>query len=184
ADADALSSLAGHRHRARWNVTGVAPSTPLYGGVATQEATPLLPKPGVGESVIADYRALGLSLRSHPMLLLRERLVGEGITSAAELRALPNGAWVRTAGLVITRQRPGTASGVTFVTLEDETGHSNLVVWKKIADTQRQPLLQSRLMAARGQVQREGDVTHLVVRHMSDLSHWLDGLHAKSRDFH
>ena len=184
ADADALSSLAGHRHRARWDVTGVAPSSPLYGGVETLEATPMLPRPGVGESVIADYRSLGLSLRSHPMLLLRERLVGEGIASAVELRALPDGAWVRTAGLVITRQRPGTASGVTFVTLEDETGHSNLVVWKKIADTQRQALLRSRLMAARGQVQREGDVIHLVVRHMSDLSHWLDGLHTRSRDFH
>ncbi|MEM6641060.1 MAG: OB-fold nucleic acid binding domain-containing protein, partial [Pseudomonadota bacterium] len=132
----------------------------------------------------ADYRALGLSLRSHPVLLLRERLVGEGVTSAAELRALPDGAWVRTAGLVITRQRPGTASGVTFVTLEDETGHSNLVVWRKIAEVQRQALLQSRLMAARGQVQREGDVVHLVVRHMTDWSDWLDGLPVLSRDFH
>ena len=184
ADGDALKGLAGHRHRARWEVTGVAPSTPLLGGVETKEATPLLQKPDPGQAVIADYRSLGLSLRSHPVALLREQLFGEGICSAADIRALPDGAWVRTAGLVITRQRPGTASGVTFVTLEDESGHTNLVVWRKIAEQQRQALLRSRFMAARGQVQREGDVVHLVVRHMADLSHWLDGLVARSRDFH
>jgi error-prone DNA polymerase len=184
AGGDALAGLSGHRHRARWEVTGVERATPLLGGVEILEAAPLLKKPDGGQDVIADYRYLGLSLKNHPLALLRERLTTDGACSAADIRALPDGAWIRTAGLVITRQRPGTASGVTFVTLEDETGHSNLVVWRKIAEKQRKALLRSRLMGARGQVQRQGNVIHVVVRQMTDLSHWLDGLVPQSRDFH
>ncbi|MFK8016633.1 MAG: OB-fold nucleic acid binding domain-containing protein, partial [Gammaproteobacteria bacterium] len=184
AGGDALSSLSGHRHRARWQVTGVEQETPLFGGVDIKEATPMLKKPRPGQDVINDYHYLGLSLKHHPMALLRARLTEEEICSAADIQVLPDGAWIRTAGLVITRQRPGTASGVTFVTLEDETGHSNLVVWRKIAEKQRKPLLRSRLMAARGQVQRQGGVIHLVVRQMTDLSHWLNGLEPRSRNFH
>ena len=184
AGADALSALSGHRHRARWQVTGVEPKTPLFGGLGIEEGTPLLKRPLPGQDVINDYQYLGLSLKHHPVALLRERLHAESMVSAADIRVLPDGAWVRTAGLIITRQRPGTASGVTFVTLEDETGHSNLVVWRKIAEKQRKALLRSRFMAARGQVQRQGNVVHLVVRQMTDLSHWLNGLEPKSRNFH
>ena len=97
---------------------------------------------------------------------------------------MPDGASVRTAGLVITRQRPGSAQGVTFVTLEDETGYVNLIVWRDVAERQRQALVGSRLMAVTGELQLEGEVMHVIVRRIIDLSRWLGKLSAPSRDFH
>jgi len=97
---------------------------------------------------------------------------------------LPTGQWVTTAGLVITRQRPGSASGVTFVTLEDEVSHVNLIVWKRIADEQRSALLESRLLEVRGRLQREGDVLHVIARRLTNLSVLLGDLVVESRDFH
>lgn len=184
AGAGALRSLTGHRHRARWEVTGVEAATPLLGRARFNEATPLLTAPQEGDNVVADYRYLGMTLERHPLALLRPQLVALRMRTAIELAALPDGSPMRTAGLVITRQRPGTASGVTFITLEDETGSSNLVVWRKIADRQRKVLLGARLMGVEGHVQREGDVVHLVVRRMLDMNHLLGKLEARSRDFH
>jgi error-prone DNA polymerase len=104
--------------------------------------------------------------------------------SAARLRELKHGTQVRTAGLVITRQRPGSAMGVTFVTLEDESGQVNLIVWRNVAERQRQALIGSRLMGVAGELQMEGEVMHVIVHRLVDLSRWLGRLSARSRDFH
>jgi error-prone DNA polymerase len=133
---------------------------------------------------VADYRSLGLTLRRHPLALLRARLSSELVVTSEELRKTPNGHRVRYAGIVITRQRPGSASGVTFVTLEDETGHTNIIVWKSLAENQRRVLLGSRLMEVRGKVQREGEVLHLIAEQLKDRSGLLGSLMTRSRDFH
>lgn len=184
AGAGALGSLAGHRHRAAWAAGGVVAPTPLLAHAAVREAVPLLRAPGEGEGIVADYRSLGLTLGRHPMALLRERLERGGIASAASLRSLKAGARVRVAGLVLVRQRPGSASGVTFVTLEDETGVANLVVWLAVAERWRRPLLEARLLAVEGRVQREGDVLHIVAERLADLTRLLGSLVTRSRDFH
>jgi error-prone DNA polymerase len=116
--------------------------------------------------------------------LLRERLASGGVLSARELAECRPGGAVRVAGLVVTRQRPGTASGVTFVTLEDESGCVNIVVWRQLAETQRSALVDSRLLEVRGELQREAGVTHVIARQLVDRSRWLGGLVAPSRDFH
>ena len=184
AAADALAGLAGHRHRARWAVAGVEPPLPLLEDAASTEGLPLLSRPTEGRDIVADYRSLGLTLRSHPLRLLRERLAAERLVTAAELRQVPHGCRVRHAGIVINRQRPGSASGVTFVTLEDETGYVNLIVWRAIAARQRQALLGSRLLEVVGQVQREGEVLHLIAERLRDRSELLGDLMTRSRDFH
>jgi error-prone DNA polymerase len=180
----ALQKLAGHRRLARWEVLAADPvPLPLLRGVAVPEKAPGLREPTEGQDVAADYAALGLTLGRHPLALLRARLSRRGILSAAEVNALSDGRPARAAGLVITRQRPGTASGVTFVTLEDETGAVNVVVWRDVAEKQRKELIGSRLLAVSGKVQREGEVVHLVARRLADLSHLLGALVSRSRDF-
>ncbi|HUO79194.1 MAG TPA: error-prone DNA polymerase [Steroidobacteraceae bacterium] len=180
----ALAALAGHRHRAAWEVGGVVAPTPLFATTRIAEGAPLLRAPREGEDIVADYRSLGLTLGRHPVALLRERLEARGLLSAARLRELPHGARARACGLVLVRQRPGSASGVTFVTLEDETGVVNLVVWRNIAERWRRPLLESRLLEAGGELQREGEVLHLIVERLVDRSRLLGDLIAPSRDFH
>jgi len=182
--AGALSGLAGHRHRARWDVAGIEEARPMFGRGVGTEALPLLRRPTEGQDIVADYRSLGLSLGRHPMALLRDRLAGERICDARTLWEIGNGRRVRYAGLVINRQRPGSAQGVTFVTLEDETGHANIIVWRKVAEAQRRALLGSRLMEVTGRVQREGDVLHLVAERLADRSALLGALMVRSRDFH
>ena len=184
AAAGALERLAGHRHRAAWQVAGVEPSLAILPQVRIAEGIPLLRAPREGEDIVADYAHTGLTLRRHPLALLRPKLAARGLLTAAELRERAHGAHVRTAGLVITRQRPGSAQGVTFVTLEDETGQSNLIVWRDVADRQRQALIGSRLMAVAGELQMEGEVMHVIVHRIADLSRWLGRLAAPSRDFH
>jgi error-prone DNA polymerase len=183
AAAGALKSLEGHRHKARWAVAGVEEPTALMPTMERFEAMPLLRKPTEGQDIVADYRHLGLSLERHPLTLLRSRLDEHGYVPAARLPGLASGKEVRVAGLVITKQRPGTASGVTFVTLEDETGHVNLIVWKKNADRQRDVLLNARLMGIRGELQIEGRVIHVIVRQMLDHTALLGNLQVTSRDF-
>jgi len=183
AAAGALRSLAGHRHKARWTVAGVEEPTALFDSMDRFEATPMLRKPTEGQDVVADYRSLGLTLERHPMALLRSRFEQRGYVTAAMLPDLGNGRVIRIAGLVITKQRPGTASGVTFVTLEDETGQINLIVWKRLADEQRGALLNARLMGVIGELQIEGRVIHVIVRRMLDHSDQLGNLMVRSRDF-
>jgi DNA polymerase III alpha subunit len=185
AAADALAGLVGHRHRAVWQVSGVEATLPLLPAqTSVPEGIPLLRAPREGREIVADYRSVGLSLRRHPLALLRDKLAQRGVITTAELWDLRPGRWITTAGLVITRQRPGSASGVTFVTLEDETSHVNLIVWKRVADEQRAALLESRLLEVRGPLQREGDVLHVIAHRLTDLSMLLGDLVVESRDFH
>jgi error-prone DNA polymerase len=184
ADADALATLAGHRHGAVWDVAGVLRLPPLLAGATLAENDPDLPAPTEGQDIVADYRTLSFTLRRHPLALLRERLRKRRLLTSAEIAAVPHGRLVRTAGMVIGRQRPDTASGVVFVTLEDETGATNVIVWRDLGDRQRRELLGSKLMAVYGKVEREGAVVHLIAGHLVDLSPMLGALSAKSRDFH
>ncbi|HZW58732.1 MAG TPA: error-prone DNA polymerase, partial [Woeseiaceae bacterium] len=184
AAAGALASLDGHRHRARWTVAGIETPTPLITSFDRFEASPMLRRPSEGQDIVADYRSTGLSLGRHPLALLREQLLRRGYRSSQDLPRLASGRHLRVAGLVITRQRPGTASGVTFVTLEDEFGHVNLVVWKRIAERDRQVLLNARLMGVDGEVQTEGGVIHVIARRLRDHSTLLGELQVRSRDFH
>jgi error-prone DNA polymerase len=183
AGADALAGLVGNRHLAGWHVARPHTSLPLA-PLPDETAWPLLPRPSEGQQIVADYGSLGLSLRRHPLALLRPRLAERRLMTAADvLRATP-GATVRVAGLVITRQRPASANNVTFVTLEDETGQVNLVVWRQLAERRRAVLLGARLMGVRGEIQRESGVTHLIAEALVDYSDLLGGLVIRSRDFH
>jgi error-prone DNA polymerase len=183
ASAAALESLAGHRHQARWAVAGVEEPTPLFDSMERYEPTPLLRKPTEGQNIVADYKSLGMTLERHPLHLLRHRLDRYQYRQASCLPELNNGSNVNVAGLVITKQRPGTASGVTFVTLEDETGHINLIVWKQVAETFRSTLLNARLMGIQGELQIEGEVLHVIARQLIDHTDMLGNLLVTSRDF-
>jgi error-prone DNA polymerase len=184
AAAGAFAGLGGHRHRAAWQVAGLEPTTPLLPEVRIAEGIPLLRAPREGEDIVADYSHTGLTLRRHPIALLRERLAGRGMLDSRALRASRDGTRVRTAGLVITRQRPGSAEGVVFVTLEDEFGSINVIVWRDLGERQRQALVGSRLMGVTGKLQLEGEVMHVVAHRLIDLTPLLGGLRAESRDFH
>jgi error-prone DNA polymerase len=144
----------------------------------------MLRAPCEGEDIVADYAHTGLTLRRHPIAVLRDQLSARGFVDSARLRSLANGSNVRTAGLVITRQRPGSAEGVTFVTLEDEHGSINLIVWRAVAERQRRALIGSRLMGVAGKLQLEGEVMHVIAHRLVDLSRWLGRLRSASRDFH
>jgi error-prone DNA polymerase len=184
ADAGALAQLAGHRHDAVWDVAGVERLPALIAGAEFDEHAPQLVAPTEGQDIVADYRRLGFSLRRHPVALLRKQLTTQRLATAADVRSTPHGRLVRTAGIVIGRQRPDTASGVVFVTLEDETGALNVIVWRDLGDRQRRELLGSRLMAVYGKVEREGEVVHVVAGRLVDLTPMLGALETKSRDFH
>jgi error-prone DNA polymerase len=185
AAADALTKLTGHRHRAVWQVTGVERALPLLpAATAVDEGIPLLRAPREGQDIVADYGSVGLTLRRHPLALLRDKLQRRGVVPTRELWEQPNGKLVRTAGLVITRQRPGSAGGVTFVTMEDETGYVNLIVWNRVAVEQRAALLESRLLEVHGKLQREGDVQHVIAQRLTNLSSLLGELVVVARNFH
>jgi len=184
AAAGALKTLAGHRRRAYWDVAGVEAPAPLLADAPVVEAPPDLRPPSEGEDLVADYRSLGLTLGRHPLALLRDRLERMRLATAEEIRRLPHGGAARACGIVTGRQRPDTASGVVFVTLEDETGYVNVVVWASLAERQRRELLGARLMAVHGVIEREGEVVHLVARRLVDESALLGRLVTRSRDFH
>ena len=184
AQADALRPLTGHRHQAAWAVAGVdTRATPMLRQTRTHEAAAELPVPAAADTVLADYRATGLSLVQHPLALLRTQLNAFKVLPAAVLRHFPNGRLARASGIVTHRQRPETAKGVVFVTLEDDTGSVNVIVWPTVAEAQRKPLLASTLMTVFGIWQCEGEVRHLVARKLVDHSGLLQGLAAHSRNF-
>jgi len=183
ARAGALGQLAGHRRQAAWAAAAAAVQLDLLATAAPPEAPPLLAAPSEGADVVADYGSLGLTLGRHPLALLRDRLRERRFLSAGQLAGQSDRAPARLAGIVTCRQRPGTASGVVFVTLEDETGLANIVVYGRLAERQRRELLGARLLAVFGQVQREGDVVHLVAGRLAELSPWLGRLATASRDF-
>ncbi len=193
ANADALQSLDGHRHQAAWAVAGIdtRPTELLRAtrsGEGKQQQRVALAAPGEGESTLADYRSLGLTLKRHPLALLRTQLAAEfKVETAARLRTFPNGRLARASGLVTHRQRPETAKGTVFVTLEDETGAINVIVWPRVAEQQRKPLLGATLLTVYGQWQRQGEgdtaVMHLLAAKMIDHSSLLNGLVSRSRNF-
>lgn len=191
ARADAFSDFGLNRREALWAVKGLigthgAETLPLF-AIEPPKETPVeepagLPLMAPGEEVIHDYATLSLSLKGHPVQFLRPMLMERGTTRAANLATVTPGHRIEVAGLVLVRQRPGTASGVIFVTLEDETGVANIVVWPKLFanDAMRKTLLSSRMLAVRGQLQKEGLVIHIIAEDMVDLTpHLLDLSHGK-----
>jgi len=182
AAADALCGLAGHRYLAAWEVAGIEDAVPLYQLNRFDEQLPLLEAPGPGPSVLADYAQTGLTLREHPLALIRPALYERGFLSSAEVAERAPGEVVRAAGIVLIRQRPGNGRAI-FVTLEDEQGGFNLLIWADLAERQRQVLLGSQLLGVVAEIQRAEGVQHLVCRYLEDHSDLLNGLDVKSRDF-
>ena len=185
ADAGALQSLVGHRRDARWAAAGVESRPPM--NVHVVERAPILVAPTEAEDIAADYGSLGFTLGRHPLALLRGSLEKLGLIDAQRLALLPHGRRVRTAGLVTCRQRPGT-SGVLFVTLEDEGGCTNVIVWNDLFERYRRDLLGARLLGVEGVIESDGRVVHLIARRFFDLTPLLAGLlgplAVDSHDFH
>jgi error-prone DNA polymerase len=184
AGADALASLSGHRRQQVWDASGLRRPPKLLRDAPVDEAFLELPKAPEGEEVIHDYATTGLTLRSHPLALLRPHLTKRRLRTSAELQQMPNGRMVRYAGIVTLRQQPETANGVIFMSLEDETGVVQVIVWKSLREKQRPEVLRSRLLAVYGVWQREGEVMSLIAGQLQDLSPLLGQLSTTSRDFH
>jgi error-prone DNA polymerase len=184
AAADALGSLSGHRRQQVWDAAALRTAPGLMRDAPVDEAPLVLPEAPEGEAVVWDYGSLGLTLRRHPLALLRPQLTKRRLMSAEELNNAPNGRLVRHCGIVTLRQQPGTAAGVVFVSLEDETGVVQVIVWKHLRERQRTVLTQSRLLAVFGVWQREGEAKNLIAGHLEDLTPLLHGLSTVSRDFH
>ncbi|WP_340642723.1 error-prone DNA polymerase [Rhodocyclus gracilis] len=188
AAAGALAGIAGHRRAAAWAAADAPVQLDLLssaGAAAAPDASaPQLAVPSEGEDIVADYASLGLTLGRHPLALLRRALQARRFLCATELRTAGDRQLVRVAGIVTCRQRPGTASGIIFVTLEDESGLTNVVVHAPLVERQRRELLSARLLGVFGQISREGAVVHLVAKRLVDLSAWLGRVPTASRDFH
>jgi error-prone DNA polymerase len=204
AEADAFGSLGLSRRQALWQVLRLKDEEfPLFDTPASSpsclrdfvvppsseldEPAVILPAMPLGQEVMTDYATSGMSLKRHPVALLREDLSKRQIITAAELAdetRSPHGKWVKVAGMVLIRQRPGTASGVVFVTMEDETGVANLILWPQTYDRYRPAARHAGLLQCDGYVQRQGQVVHVLARRLIDLSELLDGYHLRSRDFH
>lgn len=184
ADAGALQGLAGHRHQARWGVAGVEAQLPLFAGQDSRhEEEVSLPMPSVAEDLYTDYATLGTTLGPHPLTLLRETLGTMRCRSSRELMSIEHGRHIAVAGLVTGRQRPATASGVIFVTLEDEHGMINVVVWADLGERQRRELLDSQLLQVNGRLEYQSGVRHVIAGRLRNLTHLLTGLDVRSRDF-
>ncbi|RQU09440.1 error-prone DNA polymerase [Burkholderia cenocepacia] len=185
AAANALATLAGHRRDALWQAVAAAPERDLLAAAPIDEVEqPALGAPSEADDILADYHTTGLTLNRHPVALLRPALRAQRLSSAVELRDRPDGRLARACGLVIARQMPGTAKGVMFMTLEDETGCVNVIVRPELLARQRRETLDSRLLAASGVWQVVSDVRHLVAQHFEDLTPMLGGLRTSSREFH
>lgn len=183
ADANALASLAGNRREALWQSVAAVPDRDMLVAAAVQDETPELGAPTEAHDIVADYRSFRLTLGRHPLELLRPQLLANRLMPASTLRTYRDGRLARGCGLVTVRQRPGTAKGVMFVTLEDETGNVNVIVWPSLLEKQRKEALGASLLAVYGTWQCQGEVRHLVAQRLVDMSHLLGGLHTASRDF-
>ena len=190
ASADALRSIAGHRRQQVWEASAQQKAPGMLRAAPINEQQLLLPEAREGEEIFFDYASMGLTLRRHPVALLRARLQRLKLLSAQQLNALPHNRRASACGLVTVRQQPQTANGTIFVTLEDETGPVNVIVWKHVREKQREALLHARLMAVRGVWQRDeasgGQVRHLIAEQLEDLTPLLGRLGhiGTSRDFH
>lgn len=185
AEAGALKALAGHRHKARWALSGVERSLPLFDAIpATVEVSIPLPIPSPSEELVADYGSFGMTLGKHPLAFLRSQLRARRCKRSSELTEVRHGRNIRFAGLVRLRQRPETAGGVTFLTLEDEDGMVNALAWQHVAERQRNVLLRSQLLAIDARLERVDGVQHLIINRMEDYTPMLGAIDASSRDFH
>ncbi len=182
--AGAFASLAGSRHAAQWEGMGIERLPGLLRGTAAAEPPIGFQPPTEGQDIVADYRSTGLTLGRHPLAVLRPRLARLKVSQAQALRLYRDGRRVRVAGLVTHRQRPGTASGVMFLSIEDETGVSNVIVWNRVQEEQRREILASQLVIVGGRLQNQDGVVHVVAEKVRDYSHWLGDLQVPSRDFH
>ncbi|MBU6398495.1 MAG: error-prone DNA polymerase, partial [Rhodospirillales bacterium] len=175
AASEALASLTSGRRDALWQVAVRQTGSTLIAPSPTPQAE--LPLMSAGEEVVADYRALGLSLRAHPCALLRDKLTAAGAVTCRQATQARDGTKLRLGGVVIVRQRPGTAKGTVFITIEDETGIANLIVWPSLVQSLRQQILGATLLIAEGRLQRsEEGVTHITVARLADRSGWITGL--------
>ena len=192
AAADALLSLAGHRRQQVWEASAQVKPPELLRDAPVNEVPIELPPAKEGEEIVFDYASLGFTLRRHPLALLRGQLAQRKLLNAEQLAKLPNGRRVSACGIVTVRQQPQTANGTIFVTLEDETGPVNVIVWKSVRESQRDALLRSKLLAVHGTWQRDvesgGQVCHLIAETLEDLTPMLGRLgstpRTSSRDFH
>lgn len=184
AAADALLSLSGHRRQQVWDAAGLHSTPELLQDAPINEEYLELQEAPEGEEIVWDYASTGLTLRRHPLALLRPRMAAKKLLSSRDLRHIPDGRVIRTAGIVTLRQQPSTAKGTIFVSLEDEFGTVQVIVWSSVRDEQRQVLLESRLLAVKGVWQRRGQVTNLIADRLVDLTPWLGRLgRLESRDF-
>ncbi len=184
--ADALASLSGHRHETQWQVMALEPERPLLSGdfaAHNDDSNAVIEAPSIAEEVLADYQSTGLTLRSHPLALLREQSPFDRCRRQSELAGIGNRRFVRIAGLVTCRQRPGTASGVVFLTLEDETGNHNVIVWPAIQERCRQALMTAQLLVVTGTLESRDGVMHVIASTLYDHTESLATLSLKSRDF-
>ena len=183
AAADALASLSGHRRQQVWDAAALRSMPELLHDAPFDEDILELPEAPEGEEVLFDYASTGLTLRRHPMALLRDQLTERKLVTAEHLNSVPNGRIVHYCGIVTLRQQPETANGTVFISLEDETGVVQVICWKSLRDTQRKELLGSRLLAVHGKWQREGEVKNLIAGKLEDLTPLLGRLATVSRDF-
>ncbi len=181
AEADAFKALRLDRRQALWQVRALADTDlPLFAAGETIHEPPVaIAAMRPGREVVEDYRSVGLSLRHHPVAFLRADLRARAILTAADLTGVRDGKWVEVAGIVLVRQRPGSARGVMFITIEDETGHANLIVWPAIFEQHRRKILSATMLAVRGRLQREGEVTHVIAHDVTDFSDLLRSVGAR-----
>jgi len=187
AAADALSSISGHRYQSHWQTMALEDYRPLLADnpPLTHHANDAaLTTPSLIEEVIADYRSTGVTLRAHPLALLRKQKPFSQCQQQKNLEHLNNHRFVRVAGLVTCRQRPGTASGVVFLTLEDETGNINVIVWPAVQERYRQALMTAQLLLVKGTVESREGVVHVIASALEDHGDRLTALTIQSRDFH
>ena len=187
AKADAFSSVGLSRRQALWQALALKDmDAPLFDHISPESIEPTvdLPIMPLGQEVMTDYSAIGLSLKKHPVELIRAELETKQITCSSDLRQIKHGRWVKVCGLVLVRQRPGTASGIVFVTLEDETGVANLIITSNIYDQFRNITRHSMLLQAEGYLEKQGEVIHILAKKLADWTDLLDGYRLRSRDFH
>ncbi len=193
AEADSFHALNLQRRQAVWAIRGLSDNRlPLFDHADSEANEPAVALTAMtrGREVVEDYRSVGLSLRNHPVSFLRATLNERRITSCADLAQRRDGSRLTVAGIVLVRQRPGSAQGVLFVTIEDETGHANLIVWPSVFERQRRILLSATMLACRGKLQKEGEVIHVIAEEITDLSAQLRsvgdetrGIRPSTRDF-
>ncbi|GGC58231.1 error-prone DNA polymerase [Undibacterium terreum] len=183
ATGNALQALAGHRREALWNAVGAVPDKDLLRPTTISEQMPRLNAPSEAQEIVSDYRSMGLTLNRHPVALLRPSLLEKRFLPAEMLNTFQNGQFARGCGIVTVRQRPGTAKGVIFITIEDETGPVNVIIWAALLEKQRREVLNAPLLGVYGIWQCEAEVRHLVAKRLVDMSHLLGNLATGSRDF-